>query len=373
MTPIRVLIVEDSPTVCMLLQHAIDSDPRLSVVDTVASAEEMLDRLERVQPDVISLDIRLPGMNGLDATLEVMRRQPTPIVVVAAGVNAEDGRLAMDALRAGALSVVEKPEGLSHAGYAVLAKRLCDQLVRMSMIKVVRQNARRDLAFGSANPAAGAAAASPAPQGAAGQVPPVQPQPVPANRMAALGVVASTGGPSALVTLLTGLGREFPLPVLLVQHIVGSFLPGFTEWLASSTPFQVRIATEGEVPQRGSVYVAPVEHHLTLSGGRLRLSKSAPVGGQRPSGTVLLKSMADDLGPRSIGVLLTGMGSDGAEGLLAMHHAGAQTLAEDESTAVVYGMPAAAVKLGAVRTALPLPLIAPRVRILAGVRQEGTS
>lgn len=363
MTPIRVLIVEDSPTVSLLLQHAIGRDARLTVVETVASAEEMLDRLERVQPDVISLDIRLPGMNGLDATLEVMRRRPTPIVVVAAGVNSEDGHLAMDALRAGALAVVEKPQGLSHADYAVLAKRLCDQLVRMSKIKVVRQSMRRDLAFALDGAARSLSAA---PQAAPWTAPTVP------ESYAALGIVASTGGPSALVTLLNGLGADYPLPILLVQHIVGSFLAGFTDWLSSSTPYQVRIAADGEAPQRGCVYVAPVEHHLALSGGRLRLDKSPPVGGQRPSGTLLLKSMAADLGPRAIGVVLTGMGSDGADGMLELYRVGAQTIAEDESTAVVYGMPAAAAKLGAVRTTLPLHLIAPRLRILAGIRQEGS-
>lgn len=361
MTRTRVLIVEDSPTVSLLLRHAIAGDSRLMVVDAVGSAEEMLDRLEQLRPDVISLDIRLPGMDGLNATLEVMRRRPTPIVVVAAGVNAEDGRLAMDALRAGALAVVEKPQGVSHAEYATMAKGLCDQLHRMSKVMVVRQSLRRELAFGRGGDAPGATAPTPTPSRPAGGDM-VAPEMV--------GIVASTGGPSALVTVLNGLGRDFPLPILLVQHIVGSFLPGFVDWLSSSTPFQAAIATEGEVPRPGRVLVAPVEHHLTLAGGRIRLARTPPVGGQRPSGTVLLRSMAADLGPRAIGVVLTGMGSDGADGMLHLHRAGGQTIAEDESTAVVFGMPAAAAKLGAVRTALPLPLIAPRLRGLAALRGD---
>jgi len=364
MTPVRVLIVEDSPTVRLLLQYALERDPRLLVVGAVSSAEAMLDQLERLKPDVISLDIRLPGMNGLDATLQVMRTRPTPIVVVAAGVSSEEGRLAMDALRAGALAVVEKPSAPTHGDYATLSRRLCDQLVRMSRVKVLRQSARREVEFGSNRSAAVQAGPPTADPPAA---PAAEGRP---EGYSVLGVVASTGGPNALVTLLNGLGREFPLPILLVQHIVGSFLHGFTEWLTATTPFDVRIAADGETPQAGCVYMAPLDRHLGMVGGRIRLADAPPLGGHRPSGTWLLRTLAADAGPRTLGVVLTGMGADGAQGLAEVRSAGGYTIVEDGSTAVVNGMPSACVRLGAVRAQLPLPLIAPHLRTLVAVQTE---
>jgi two-component system chemotaxis response regulator CheB len=181
-----------------------------------------------------------------------------------------------------------------------------------------------------------------------------------------LGIVSSTGGPQALVTLLGSLGKAFPLPILLVQHITSSFLDGFVSWLAGVTPFAVAIARSGETPTAGTVYLPPPDRHLGLARGRLVIRDDAPVCSQRPSGTVLLADMARELGHRGIGVILTGMGADGAEGLAAMRTAGAYTIAEDESTCVVFGMPAAAARLGAVNEMLPLPAIAGRVRGLAG-------
>jgi len=270
--------------------------------------------------------------------------------VVAASVQDDDLNIAMNALRAGALMVLEKPVGVSSEAYQTVANRLCTQLVIMSQVKVVRQGNRR-LSFGS--------------------TPVVAPVAAPTSRSLAaqpvemLGVVSSTGGPSALVALFTGLGGDFPLPILLCQHMTASFLEGFVSWLATVTPFQVKIARTGETPLPGHIYVAPVDRHLVLSGGVCRITGEALESNQRPSGTVLLRSMAEDLGNRAIGVVLTGMGTDGAEGLLALHKTGAITIAEDETTCVVYGMPAAACALKAVRESLPLPMIAPRLRQIA--------
>lgn len=348
MTRTRVLIVEDSATVRLILEKIVAADPRLAVVASVTSAETLLARLPELSPDVISLDIRLPGMNGLEATLEVMQRHPTPIVIVAADVNAEEGRLAMQALRAGALAVVEKPVGVGHAAYDAVAKRICDQLFLMSKVKVVRQTARRTLE---------------------GLRPPISvpaPAPMPEGGYTALGIVASTGGPMALVQLLNGLGLGFPIPILLVQHIGPGFVEGFGTWLESQTPFRVRLAEHGCAPEPGTVHLAPAERHLLLGRAGLELSSAPALAGQRPSGTMLLSSIAGVVGARGLGVVLTGMGSDGAEGLRALHRVGGYTLAEDVTTAVVYGMPGAAAQLGAVRALLPLPAIAPRILELAG-------
>ena len=343
--PIRVLIVEDSLVVRELLKHIIGSDPRFDVVGAVESAEEALQLMDVVEPDVISLDIRLPGMNGLDATLQIMARRPIPIVVVSANVDDDELNIAMNALRAGALAVVEKPVGVTNVAFEAMAARLCTQLAIMSQVKVVRQG-NRGLSFGTA-----------------------EPMPVPRRRSAGysmVGIVSSTGGPQALVQVLGGLDKSFPLPILLVQHITASFLEGFVSWLGGVTPFDVRIAHGGEIPEPGKVYVPPQERHLGLRGGKLVILDDPPVHSQKPSGTVLLSSMAKDLGSRAVGVVLTGMGSDGADGMLDLEKAGGHTIAEHESTCIVYGMPAAAHKLGAVKEMLPLHDIASRLAQLAG-------
>ena len=353
MSKIRVMIVEDSRVVRELLTHLIGADARLEVVVAVESAEEALRLLERVSPDVISMDVRLPGMNGLEATQQIMTRKPTPVVIVSASVEAEDLQVSMNALRAGALSVVEKPTGLAHEDYARLALRLCDQLVLMSQVKVIRQRIDRGVRFAPERPAAG----------------PIQPAPaVGPFRMVAL--VASTGGPAALAHILGKLPRDFAVPIVLVQHIAAGFLDGFAAWLGTLGPLPVRVARDGEIAAPGTVYLPPADRHLLVAGLRLRLDAGAPVSSQRPSGTVLLRSLARGLGPGGLGVLLTGMGDDGAEGLRELRQAGGYTIAEDESTAVVYGMPAAAMRLGAVCEALPLPEIAPRIVELVGKRSD---
>lgn len=361
---IRVLIVEDSPTVRVLLEHVVSGDPRFELAGSVASAEEMLAVLDAAAPDVISMDVRLPGMNGLDATLEVMRRRPTPIVVVAADVDAPDLRIEMNALRAGALAVVEKPVGVEHAAYGAIADRLRAQLALMSRVKVVRQARSRAVGFGSAPPYAVPPDAAPedreAPAAAPGRV---------RSGFAVLGLVASTGGPTAVLQILGQLGPGFPLPILLVQHILGSFLPGFADWLRTVAPFRTRIVRDGEAAEPGVVHLPPADRHLVLDGGRLRLTDAPPEDGQRPSGTVMLRSLAL-AGRGGIGVVLTGMGEDGARGLLEMRRAGGHTIAEDEATAVVFGMPGAARRLGAARETLPLPEIGSRIRALVASERE---
>jgi len=343
----RVLIIEDSAVVREFLQHIIASDPRLEVAAAVESAEEALSVFERTAPDVVSMDIRLPGMNGFEATRRIMSENPTPIVVVSASVESEDLKIAIGALQAGALAVVEKPVGTTHADYKTLAHRLCTQLAIMSQVKVVRQRSNGDR-NGSVTSTARKRL----------------PEAVPAPHNGAfhtLGIVASTGGPNALVPLLTGLGQNFPLPILLVQHITASFLDGFVSWLNSVCPLSVVIANDGETPVAGRVYMAPADRHLRLELGCLRVDTGIPVCSQRPSGTVLFRSMARSSGCYSIGVLLTGMGEDGAEGLLELRNAGGFTIAEHESTAVVYGMPGVGARLGAVCEILPITAIAPRL------------
>jgi two-component system, chemotaxis family, protein-glutamate methylesterase/glutaminase len=354
---IRVMIVEDSTVVREFLQHVIGQDRRLEVVAATDSAEEALRLMERVSPDVVSMDIRLPGMNGLEATERIMRDRPTPIVVVAASVHTEDLRISMNALRRGALAIVEKPVGTTHRDYQDLAKRLCDQLVMMSQVKVVRQRMKRTLAQQRDE------RPDICPRSGWPTVPILGPCQM-------VGIVASTGGPAALQRLLSGLDPRFAVPIAIVQHMTDSFHAGFVAWLASLCRLPVRVPRMGEEPAPGTIYVAPSSRHLRLERDRWQLTAGRPVSSQRPSGTVLFQSMAEALGPEAVGILLTGMGTDGADGLLAIRQAGGFTIAEDESTAVVNGMPEVARRIGAARVSLPLDAIAAAVKKLALARQE---
>jgi two-component system chemotaxis response regulator CheB len=342
MKKIQVMIVEDSAVVRALLEYSIGRDPRLEVCTTASTAEEALKKLEYLSPDVIAMDICLPGIDGLEATRRIMSNKPVPIVIVAASVQSKIwNTTAIEALRAGALTVLEKPVGTTNVDYEALAERLCTQLVIMSQVKLVRQHPFRE-PFSNA--------------GHVGRT-------VGDDRRLfdMLGIVCSTGGPSALVQLLGALGPDFPLPILLVQHMTASFLEEFASWLRTVCPFSVTVVYDGYLPVAGTLHLAPADRHLRLKAGKLRLDDGDPISFQCPSGTVLFKSMAQDLGAHALGILLTGMGDDGASGLLDIRQCGGYTIAEDESTAVVYGMPAAAVRMGAVCESLPLPAIGTRV------------
>jgi two-component system chemotaxis response regulator CheB len=351
---VGVLVIEDSPTVRTLLCHLIASDPRLEVVGAVESAEEALDLLPRLRPAVISMDLKLPGMDGISATRHIMSTHPTPIVVVSAAIHPGEVQISMEALRAGAVAVAEKPPGPDHPRYGAVSARLCSQLASMSSVPVVRQRLP-----GSTN-TPGTLPVLPA----LPRLPPSSSRP----QLRLLGIAASTGGPAALATLLGGLGADFPLPIMVVQHITPGFVGGLAAWLDRSSPIRVVVAEDGAAPQVGHCHLAPDGRHLVLSAGRMRLlPDGVPPTRSCPSGDELLRSLARDCREQAAGLILTGMGEDGALGLKALRDAGGTTLAEARSTAVVDGMPAAASAVGAVQTVLPLPMIAPRLRQLSGL------
>jgi two-component system chemotaxis response regulator CheB len=342
MTAIRVLIVEDSLVVGEQLRRIISADSRFEVAGIATSGEEALELVHRLSPDVISMDIRLPGIQGFETTQRIMAERPTPIVVVS-GIDMEAMTLTMRALRAGALSVVEKPAATTSDQYAALAGKLCTQLAIMSEVHVVRQRPT---------------ARTPRPM-----------KPLIAVERTVyrlLGIAASTGGPGALMQLLNGLGADFPMPIVVVQHMTPTFLPGFAEWLAKVSPFPVSIVSEPTPLQNGRIYLAPPkDFHLAINGLTAHCDGTPAIGGHRPSANALFSSMARSLSGCAVGVVLTGMGEDGAAGLLELRRAGSYTIAEDESTAVVFGMPGAAVRLKAAEETLPLGDIASRIRKLA--------
>jgi two-component system chemotaxis response regulator CheB len=348
MNPIRVLIVEDSPVVGEHLRRIISADRRFEVAGVATSGEEALSVVDKISPDVISMDINLPGIQGFEATRRIMAEHPTPIVVVS-GIDMEEMSLTMQALRAGALAVVEKPVSTTHQDYTSLAGKLCTQLAIMSEVKVVRQ--RRAPTSYTANGATTAMRGT--------------------SHYRLLGIAASTGGPNALLQMLSGLGRDFPLPIVLVQHMTPAFLQGFSEWLGGVTPFAVSIIHEPTELTAGQVYLAPSNlSHVVINDLTASLDDGPPVGGHRPSANILFSSMARSLGSSAIGVLLTGMGEDGAAGIRDLKRAGSFTIGEDESTAIVYGMPAAAARMGGLCESLPLGDIAPRVLSLTSLKRE---
>ncbi len=328
------MIVEDSPAVRALLVHIISADQRLEVAAAFSTAEEAIAALPTVRPDIISMDIRLPGMDGLEATRQIMSERPTPIVVISASIERGSLKSTMNALNAGALSVVEKPVGLGSGDYSAIAREICTQLAIMSDVAVVRRRIRP-------------------------RVPPVPDGPRIQPRL--LLCAASTGGPQALAALFGGLPAALPLPVLLVQHMGAAFMEGFADWLRSVVPQRVRMATAGLMPEPGTIYVAPGDRHLRVGArGVLTISNDPPVGGQRPSATVLFESAAEALSGAAAAIVLTGMGEDGAVGVRRLIDAGGFALAEHESSAIVNGMPAAAARSGALT--LPLDLMGPHLR-----------
>lgn len=338
---IRVLVAEDSLTIRKRLVEVLSDDPELTVVGEAEDGKQAIELCERLRPDVVTLDMMMPVMTGVAATEHIMAYFPTPIVVVSASTNRGELYRTYDALAAGAIDVLDKPRGdeLDHAWEA----RLRATVKLASRIRVITHLRAR---------LGGRSAATP---------PPALTPPDARELRGPLDVLAlggSTGSPGAVVDILRGLPRDFPLPVLLVIHINEPFGKAFAEWLDAQLSVRVRYARDGErLPRAGGVLMAPPGRHLVLDRGALRLDDGPERLSCKPSVDVLFSSLARALGPAALGCLLTGMGRDGAEGLLEMRRAGAATIAQDEATSVVFGMPREAILLGAAERVLPLQQI----------------
>ncbi len=332
---IRVLIVEDSPTVSLLLKSILDSDPEISVIATAKDGEEGLRKTLSLNPDLVTMDIHMPGMDGYETTRRIMAQAPKPIVIVTGSINQRDVKSSFQALEAGALAVIEKPSGPGDIHFKEVANEFVRTVKLMADVKVVgrRTTARVQRA----------------------SVPVVKP----GGQIELIAIGASTGGPAALFTVLSGLPMNFPLPILIVQHISVGFDAGLTEWLSLATHRNVVLGQNNSPLAPGQIVIAPQGKHMGVNEARRILlnSQTAPIGSFRPSATYLFQSVAETFGPRAAGVILTGMGSDGAAGLAAFHQAGGFVIAQDEASCVVYGMPAAAVAAGAVDQILPLERI----------------
>ncbi|MEV4709151.1 chemotaxis-specific protein-glutamate methyltransferase CheB [Actinoplanes sp. NPDC049316] len=355
---IRVLVVEDSATMRAHLRESLGTDPELRVVGEAVDGGQAVEMVGRLRPDVITMDMMLPTMSGLVATEHIMAEFPTPILVVSSA-DRQELFSTYNALAAGAVDVLEKPRGdASDAGWA---RRLCSAVRLVSRIRVITHpRARLDGRHRAERP-------QPAP------APPLAPA---AGDDAALGLVvvgASTGGPGALTDLLRALPAGFAAPVLCVQHIAASepFAVAFSDWLAGQTGRDVRYATDGMRVRglAGRVLLAPPDRHMYVGDGLVRLSDAPPRHSCRPSVDVLFESVAAEFGASAAGCLLTGMGRDGAGGLLRIRSHGGVTFAQDEASSIVYGMPREAALLGAAAYILPPARIAAR---LAELTRTGT-
>ena len=333
---IDVLILDDSPTVRHGLRSVIELDPELQVVGEAASRENSVKMARTLEPGIIVADAHLAAEDGCELVLSIMEEAPCPIVALSAGSGDADPELTKTLKAAGVLMVMGKPTAASQDEGLIV--ELLRNVKVMAAVQVVRRR-RRVVRRPDAPPAAATTVAASAP----GQA-----------RLEVLAIGASTGGPPAIQTVLSGLPVGGP-PVLVVQHISEGFVKGMVRWLGDTIPQEVKLAEDGEKLRRGVVYVAPDGHHLTLATRRIiRLSDDPPVGGHRPAVDVLFESVAQIHRSNAGALLLTGMGRDGAKGLLTVRQMEGRTLAQDEQSCVVFGMPGEAVARGAAQFICPL-------------------
>lgn len=346
---IKVLIVEDSRVVQELLAHILGSQPDIQVVGIVNNGLEALPAVKRMEPDVVTMDIHMPRMDGFEATRQIMETHPTPIIIVSGSSNTQEAAFSFKAIEAGALAVVTRPPGLNHPDHEAAARELIQAVRLMSEIKVVTRKTWPKIPPSIAVPA-----------------------PMALGKIQIVAIGASTGGPVVLQRILSSLPMRLPFPLLIVQHISAGFVRGFVDWLAEASRFPLSIASHGGQPLPGHGYVAPDGLHLGVRAGpRLVLSGHPPENGVRPSVAYLFRTVGEVFGPLAAGVLLTGMGRDGAQELRLMKQKGAITIVQDKASSVIHGMPGAAIQMEAATHVLPPEGIAALLASLAEQTKGG--
>jgi two-component system, chemotaxis family, protein-glutamate methylesterase/glutaminase len=332
-------VAEDSPTTRLFLVRLLESDPRLSVVGAVADGEQAVDFVGRNRVDVVLMDLYMPRLDGFEATRRLMETHPLPIVVCTSVADPHALDISFRSLEAGAVACIEKPSGRDLPGGAdSVAARLVETVRLMAEVKVVRRSRR----------------VSPPRRAPTREVDRRRSQELPM-----VGIGASTGGPPVLQMIFADLPKEFRAPILVVQHIARGFLSGMADWLNATTPLHVQVAAHGSIPMPGHVYLAPDDFHMGVSrSGAIVLTRQPHENGVRPSVSFLFRSLAELRGATAIGVLLSGMGRDGADELKLMRDKGATTVAQDRETSVVHGMPGEAIALGGATQILPAEKIA---------------
>ena len=331
------LVADDSAAARVLIRSILEADPELEVVGQATDGAEAVALANRLAPDVITMDVAMPRVDGLEATRQIMARAPRPIVLVSA-VFTPDLDNSFRALEAGAVTLLEKPSGPGSAAFAREAAELVATVKLMAGVKLVRRSPPRRRPAGSTGPSSAASAGEP---------------------LRVVAIAASTGGPPALAQILRALPADWPVPILVVQHIGAGFDTGLVRYLDECCALPVALAEDGRALAGGEVFVSPAEAHLGVTPAHhLTVTAGEPVDGYRPSANHLFHTVAAAFGEGAAGVVLTGMGRDGADGLLALRQAGGLAIAQDQTTSTVYGMPRQALLRGAADDVLPLEDIA---------------
>lgn len=333
---IKVLVVDDSLSVLDLLTYILHSDPQIEVIGTALTGKRALKFLEENnKPDIITMDMAMPEMNGLETTRIIMESDPIPIIIVSASWSPSEVDDTYRALEAGAVSVMAKPRGIGHPDHIRMAMELINAVKTMSAVKLVKRWSKQK-----------------------------KEKPEPAREIPwkeqikteikVIAIGASTGGPPVIHTILSKLPKNLPVPMLIVQHIARGFLPGLKDWLMKATGYPVHVATNGEKLVPGICFIAPNDFQMEVTANdTIQLGNCDPGSILCPSVSSLFQSVAEIYGEHAMGILLTGMGKDGARELKVMRDKGAVTIAQDEASSVIYGMPGEAVKLGAAKYVMP--------------------
>jgi len=337
---IRILIVDDSMVSQKLYRHIIAADDRFEVVCVASNGQDAIDCVKKYSPDVVSMDINMPKMNGIEATRLIMQQNPVPIVISSSLYDPTQQEMAMQVLEAGAVAIMPKPFGPGHPGYNSTSRQWLRMLKSMSEVKVIRRKPFNKSSDNQPN----------FPESSTSNFG----QKYPTGNYKVLVIGASAGGPESVKAILSQLDKSFPLPVLLVQHIDRHFSEGYRLWLQSYTNIPVLTATDNQPLKPAHVYLSPGDKHLVLkSEGMATLSNDLPARGHKPSVAHLFKSAAEIYGANTIAVILSGMGNDGAAELKLLRNLGALTFAQNEASCLVFGMPGEAVKMDAAVKVLP--------------------
>lgn len=347
--PIRVVVAEDSTICRKALVALLEKSRGIQVIGTASNGAEAVRMVQRLKPDLVTMDINMPVMDGYEATRQIMTDSPCPIVMISSNF---DSIHTFDALKAGALTVLKKPTASDspemHAALVSQVRLLADVKVFRHWPSERNKNGRYP---------------------AAAKSPSVDDSLQKGVKLRLVAIAASTGGPGALATVLRPLPADFPVPILVVQHISEGFAQPFASWLDKQIPLSVRIGSEGDEPKAGEVLIAPDHCHMGLNKkGQITLKEKMPKETICPSANFLFHSVANTYAATAVGVVLTGMGDDGADGLQAMYALGAHTIAQNKESCVVFGMPAVAIERGIIKQVQPLDQIASTLSRLVYVK-----
>jgi two-component system, chemotaxis family, protein-glutamate methylesterase/glutaminase len=340
---IQVLIVDDSIVSRELLTGILESEPDISVVGTASGGHEAIQLAKTLSPDIITMDINMPGIDGFEAARQIMEESPRPIIIISGVDNLAEIARSFKAMEAGALAILPKPPSPVSPDFHAAAKEILSAIRTYVEVKVIRRSKSRTCERESQSLIFSR------------EVPP---------SLVVIG--ASTGGPPVIQTILRNLHPAFPLPLVLVQHMSPGFIQGFAEWLSDSTGFKVKVPVHLEPLKPGILYVAPDYQQTAISADmKIILTDAPPEHNLRPSVSYLFRSVIDNIGSSAVGVLLTGMGNDGSVELLGMRKRGSITIVQDKESSIVYGMPGEALRLGAASRVLSPEEIGAALRFLA--------